>query len=164
MKRFGSKRKDSFIDEIRRSTVSVELDRLVEKCKFSFAYFTSHAAGLCFEDCNQGQLSKLLNKLKDYSCFPLTHWKTMTVGKSGRVLSIYGDFPNNSDFDHPSHVPQFVRWGRFRLEHSVRLVGFVVPPDYDDALHSNGHRFDGNTFYVVFLDFHHKFYKSGEAA
>jgi hypothetical protein len=109
------------------------------------------------------QLAKLLGKLKDYSAEPLKHWMAQPVGKSGTVLAIYGGFPSRSDFTNPKHVPHQAQWGRFRLEHSVRLVGFVLPANYRDTKHPKhlcGETFDCNTFYVVFLDANHVFYKS----
>ncbi len=46
-----------------------------------------------------------------------------SIGKSGRVLSIYGAFPARSDLVHPKHVPHQVKWGDFVL------IGQVVCAD-----------------------------------
>ncbi len=57
-------------------------------------------------------------------------------------------------------IPIEAKWGRFRLKSKVRLVGFVIPEEFHDKIHEKtGLRFDKNTFYVVFLDKEHKFYK-----
>ncbi|MDZ5455911.1 hypothetical protein SM757_04945 [Azohydromonas lata] len=83
------------------------------------------------------------------------------IGKIGNVLSIYGAFPQNSEFTHPRHVPHQAQWGRFRLDRASRLVGFVVPKEYElREKTSEGFYFDCNTFYVVFLDGTHSFYKT----
>jgi hypothetical protein len=89
----------------------------------------------------------------------------MPIGKGGgTVLSIYGAFPQKSKFCHPKHVPHQVCWGRFRLDFSGRLVGFILPAEYDGKYHAKtGKRFDCNTFYVVFLDANHSFYIGKEA-
>ena len=54
--------------------------------------------------------------------------------------------------------------GRFRLDWAGRLCGFVVPHEYSNMVQSNnGHQFDCNTFYVVFIDDNHEFYIGNEA-
>ena len=164
MTRFKNARKDAFIEAIATASIDAADDRLTEKCKFNFAYFHVQEASQAFEDWSGAQLAKLLNKLTEYSKQPLAHWKTTSVGKSGTVLSIYGAFPTKSDFSHPKHVPHQAEWGRFRLESAVRLVGFVVPHSHHEKRHpATNHPFDCNTFYVVFLDKDHKFYKTESA-
>lgn len=136
-------------------------DRLTERCTFNFNYFTVQSAGQDFADWKHRELVALLNHLKDYSNFPLKHWTKQPIGKSGAVLIIYGGFPKKSEFTHPNHVPHQARWGRFRLTHAKRLVGFVVPENLDGQVHpQTGERFCSNTFYVVFLDADHRFWAS----
>jgi hypothetical protein len=161
MTRFGNSLKDKFLNTIVQASLDADSDQLTEKSKFNFGYFSSHAAGQTFDSWDKDQLCKLLTSLAEYSKFSLSHWQTKPIGKSGTVLAVYGDFPQNSDFSHPSHVPHQVRWGRFRLTSAVRLIGFVVPNEYKEKVHAKtGRRFDCNTFYVVFLDAEHKFYKT----
>jgi len=51
-------------------------------------------------------------------------------------------------------------WSRFHLENKVRLIGFAIPNEYKDTIHQKiNKRFNTNTFYVVFLDKEHRFYK-----
>jgi hypothetical protein len=70
------------------------------------------------------------------------------------------DLPSKSAFKFPKNVPHQAQWARFRLENKVRLIGFVVPGKYKDKRHAKTKkRFDGNTFYVVFPDKNHLFYK-----
>jgi hypothetical protein len=154
-------RKDKFLADINQTSIDSETDLLTEKCKFNFAYFVKQPAGQSFEEWDVNKLHKLLNKLKDYSQASLSHWKCQPIGAHGKVLAIYGNFPTNSDFTFPKHIPHQAEWGRFRLESAVRLVGFILPSSYDGKEHPQTKmRFDCNTFYVVFLDANHKFYKT----
>ena len=108
-----------------------------------------------------------MNKIKDFSRESLDHWEKVKMGggKKGKkytVLEIYDHFPNRerTDFKHPNFIPHDVLWGRFRLGNLERLVGFVVPKKYHNTkLDQSNYYFDCNTFYVVFLDKNHKFYK-----
>lgn len=160
MSAFTNRAKDRFLSKIPTASLEAPNDRLAAKCKFNFAYFCVQPAGQDFSDWTDVQRKKLLEKLVQYSREPLSYWEGQSVGKSGSVLAIYGAFPSNSDFEHPLHVPHEVLWGRFRLEQSLRLVGFVVPRKLHGATHPGTHdRFDSNTFYVVFLDRDHRFYK-----
>lgn len=153
--------KERFLATIPQVSIESETDRLTEKCKFNFAYFVVQPAGQSFDEWDHPQLSKLLNKLKDYSKESLTHWRSKPIGGSGTVLAIYVGFPNNSDFEKPTQVPHQAEWGRFRLESAVRLVGFVIPNKFKNQVQAaTGIQFDCNTFYIVFLDANHKFYKT----
>lgn len=164
MSRFSNSGKSSFLASIPSTSVEAENNTLAEKCKFNFAYFDVQPAGQSFADWTEEQRLKLFDKLRDFSRESLLHWRSMPSGKkSGSVLAIYGGFPKNSDFQHPKHVPHEVEWGRFRLESAVRLIGFVLPNRYQNVLHAtSGKPFDCNTFYVVFLDADHRFYRTGE--
>lgn len=161
MKNYSNPKKDRFLASIPLASMESYDDRLTEGCKFNFSYFDVQPAGQHFGDWSHAQLVGLLEKLKEYSKKPLSAWLTTPVGKSGTVLAIYGAFPKDSDFTVPKHVPHQAMWGRFRLESAVRLVGFVVPGEFHDRAHPRTRcRFDCNTFYVVFLDENHVFYKS----
>lgn len=165
MKSFVNRHKEKFIASIPIASIDADADLLTNKCKFNFAYFDVQPASQSFEDWTEIQRKELFSKLQVYSREPLKHWKEKPIGrKNGNVLSIYGAFPPNSDFKHPKHVPHEVEWGRFRLDCSCRLVGFVVPKTHDETMHKKtGKRFDCNTFYIVFLDADHRFYKSKES-
>lgn len=163
MKKFENRKKVSFLESIPQTSIDSNEDRLTLKCKFNFAYFNNaQEAGQHFSDWTGEELSKLLDKLKDFSRETLQHWTRQPIG-SGRyrsnVLEVYDSFPTNSDFVHPKDVPHQAKWARFRLEQSVRLIGFVIPDEYHDKAHEGtGIRFDRNTFYIVFLDKNHRFY------
>ena len=165
MKSFKNSRKVNFLSTFSEASLDDEADQLTKRCKFNFYYMDfSQPVGQNFSDWNQEQLVKLLNKLKNYGEQPLKYWLTQAqrVGKrSHNVLEIYGRFPLKSAFKHPKHVPHQVQWARFRIENLVRLVGFVVPSNYEGQPHlKTKMQFDCNTFYAVFLDKDHQFYIS----
>ena len=168
MKDFNRNRnKTRFIDS--RPQDDVESSDIAQRCKFNFSYFTDDQdVAQSFSDWNaEGgvcALDEVLSKIKDYTREPLSYWKNERVGAGGlRVFDVYGDFPKKSEFEHPKHVPHDVKWARFRLAAKVRLIGFVVPEEYNFQ-QSNKHSFCSNTFYVVFLDKDHEFYLVGNEA
>ncbi len=161
MKKFNNTKKASFLDSIPQTSLDSDTDRLTLKCKFSLAYFNNNQdAGQDFYDWSHAELIKLLEKLKNYSEDSLEYWKNQKVGRYD-LFSIYDAFPTNTEFTYPKNVPHQVKWARFHLENRVRLIGFVVPDEYYDKIHQRtGERFDKNTFYIVFLDKNHLFYKT----
>lgn len=165
MKSFENSAKLSFLASLPTSSLEAEDDTHARRCKFNFSYFeTQPKAGQDFSAWDHAKLIEFFTKLKEYGREPLSYWEKMPVGKSGSVLAIYGAFPARSLFTAPKHVPNQARWGRFRLDLTGRLCGFVVPHTYDGKPHpKSGFRFDCNTFYVVFLDMNHDFYKGKEA-
>lgn len=137
-------------------------DKLTARCKFNFHYFTKDKnAGQGFDEWTHGQLLKLMDKLKAYSENSLGYWQTQVLEKQS-VLEIYGAFPKaKSEFTEPTRIPSDVQWGRFRLEGDMRLVGFIVPTDKHKDVHKGTREiYDSNTFYIVFLDSEHKFYRT----
>lgn len=164
MSKFDSPIKKRFLESIPVASLDHPDDNLAERCKFKFSYFTVPEGKTGFDSWSQENLAAFIYKLKEYGKYPLIHWTRLRVGKSGTVLSIYKDFPKKSAFTPPKHVPHQAQWGRFRLDWAGRLCGFVVPPEYSNVLQaSNSHKFDCNTFYVVFIDDNHEFYIGGEA-
>ncbi len=164
MSNFKNSRAKGFLEKLPVLALDSEGDVLSARCKFNFHYFVGDAPGQNWQDWGLDRLAKLMGKISDYSESSLKYWENQRIGGSGRVLAIYDKFPANSDFSHPKSVPHDVRWGRFRLESDMRLIGFVVPSVFDDRCHATTkQRFCSNTFYVVFLDEKHKFYKSEDA-
>jgi len=84
-------------------------------------------------------LSEALNTLWNYCCKPI-------VNQYSDKFTVYGDFPpsNKTDFFHPKQVPEDAKWARIHVNGLHCLIGHVI---YD-------------TFYLVFLDQEHKFWKS----
>ena len=146
-------RKESFLNSIPTASVDNINDTISQKCKFNFAYFINDNAGQDFREWEHKQLYELFDKLKEYSKFSLSHWK------SEKTFIEYGKFPFNTDFLKPRSIPHQASWSRFRIEGDSRLIGFILPDEYkDEEQHKSGFRFDTNTFYVVFLDEKHRFY------
>lgn len=160
MKKFSNSKKTSFLDSI--PTLSLESDDndLTSKCKFNFGYFDlQEGISQDFKEWSHDELIKLLDKLKNYSKSSLEYWKNERVGKYP-VFVVYEQFPTNTDFVQPKHIPHQALWARFHLENKVRVIGFVLPDEYKDKVHQKtAHRFDTNTFYILYLDKEHRFYK-----
>jgi hypothetical protein len=154
-------RKEKFINSI--PDTSIENSKLSKRCKFNFSFFDgSQPAGPNIADIPKADLDVLFEKLRLFSKEPLSYWQNARCGGGGlNIMEVYGNFPKKSDFQKPKHVPHDALWARFRFDNMTRLVGFVVPTDMDGKYDRNdGHRFDINTFYVVFYDPDHRFYMS----
>ena len=154
-----NKRAGAFLSSIPTASIEESSDTLAQKSKFNFSYFINDNSGQDFREWSQKQLYELFDKLKEYSKFSLAHWEKQKLGNHPLFVK-YSQFPTNSDFILPKSIPHQAIWSRFRLEGDSRLIGFVLPDEYkDNEQNISGFRFDINTFYVVFLDEHHKFYK-----
>lgn len=148
-------RKDRFIESLSKTECFCDIADARGKLSFSFKYFDgSQKAGQDFKDWNNDEKTDLLNKLKEYSKESKQHWLGERVGSGGlTILEIYGTFPINSDFSKPIHVPDNVKWARFRLKAKVRLIGFFI-----DETEAQEKQLSTDIFYVVFLDKNHRFY------
>lgn len=149
-------RKDKFLDSLPKDELVSDISDVKGKLSFNFKYFdASQEAGQDFKNWTDEQKNQLFNKLRDYSREDKKYWLSQRVGGGSlKILAIYGAFPRNSDFTHPAHVPDNVKWARFRMESAVRLVGFFV--NEDDAKSKS---LSTDIFYIVFLDKNHRFYK-----
>lgn len=150
-------RKNLFLENLPQVEIISDIMEVKGKLSFSFQYFDgSQEAGQDFKDWTNEQKDKLLDKLKDYSKETKVYWLNQRAGSGGlKILEIYGDFPRNSDFTKPTHVPDNVKWSRFRMENKVRLVGFFI--DDEEAKEK---QLSSDVFYIVFLDKDHLFYKT----
>jgi len=84
-----------------------------------------------------GHLLRAVKILKDLCCASFRE-------HIGKAIDVYGSFPvEKSDFFHPKQVPEDAEWGRVHIDGTHILAGHFVE----------------NTFYVVFLDNNHSFYK-----
>ena len=151
-------RKAAFLQTVPKT--EIESCGLMKFMKFNFKFFDSaQEHGSSFDDLSVEEAKKLLKKLVSFSGKSLNEWSTENAGGNGlTVYSRYGDFPKSSDFKHPTHVPHDAMWGRFRLGNKYRLVGFVIT-DILNNICKDGFCYEKNTFYVVFIDKEHKFYK-----
>lgn len=160
MSKFDNSQRGKLFESINTTSLDDRNNNLSERCKFNFSYFCVPDGKTGFEVWTHQNLLDFFDKLKEYCKKPLLDWRRERIGGSGRnVLEIYGDFPRKSNYSLPLHVPHQAQWGRFRLTSTNRLCGFVIPNEYNGLLHENkNHRFDCNTFYIVFIDDKHEFY------
>lgn len=160
-KRLKNHLKDSFLASLPIISLDSFDDELTKRCKFNFSYFdVQDGISQDFGDWDGDELTKLLIKLKEYSKFTLEYWTRQPAGNYP-VFSIYEQFPTNTDFTKPNHIPHQAEWARFHLENRVRVIGFVIPEEYHNNPHPTTRMlFDRNTFYVVYLDKEHRFYKT----
>ena len=86
------------------------------------------------------------NKLLAYMLEKFGHICDLNIveAQQQKVLTIYGDFPENSDFKHPQHITDDVNWAVIRNINGQkgRVAGHIIE----------------NIFFVVFLDKEHKFF------
>lgn len=112
--------------------------------QFSLKDFDSNQdAGQNFETWQEiGLLDDFMEKMKGLSNM------TMTEAQQKRIITIYDKFPNESDFTHPKHIDENVKWAAIKnIGGQInRVAGYVI----------------GNVFYVVFLDKNHVFYKTNK--
>jgi hypothetical protein len=162
MSNYRNSRKQKFIKGLLElPSIEDPKNDLVVRMKFNFSYFDStQEYSQDFKEWEHEQLFKLFEKIKEYSKQPLEYWRQQRAGRGGlKVFSTYKKFPTKSKFFHPAHVPHQAEWGRFHIEKKPRLIGFTIPGNFHNRKHCRENEmFDKNTFYVVFLDAHHKFY------
>jgi hypothetical protein len=163
MSKFSNSGKSKFLDSFPNASLDLDSDPLTGRCKFNFAYFEVQEASQAFSDLEKHRLIEIFDKLKEFSKESLEYWHNQRAGKHGKIFSIYGKFPTKSDFRQPKNIPHQVNWGRFRLDWASRLCGFSIPKEYDGKIHRvTGKVWCSNTFYVVFLDENHRFYKGSD--
>lgn len=158
--KFKNNKAASFLEAL--PVISVESCGLIGRCKFNFSYLDlSQPLAKPATELAGEFLTALMGKLKNYSAHPLRYWLHQRVGGGSRtILEIYKKFPAPSEFTHPVSVPHDVEWARFRMEGAVRLAGFLVPSSLNNKLCAERqYSFCTNTFYVVFVDLEHGFYK-----
>ncbi len=101
-------------------------------------------------DRSQGQTFKEweVEELLANACEKLAGISQLTVAQAlqQQIIKIYTkvDFPPNSGFTHPKHVPEGVKWASIRIQGKERIIGY----------------FDENIFQIVFLDKEHEFWKT----
>ena len=129
---------------------------IINLCCFNFTYFRKTDNSQSFENWQKEEiLADLMNKIKEFSK------KSLQESKNEKRLKLYGDFPTTAigDFILPKDLPENgLKWGSFRITGEKRLIGFVVS-DLIEGLDCSNLK---NTFFVVFLDKNHKFYKSNK--
>lgn len=168
VKKRSNSRKSNFINT--RSECDIQTSGIATRSKFNFHYFDDTQEDCqSFSDWNLSNkkdcsLVNLMSSLRVYSEYPLSYWIKQ------QKLTIYGQFPSDrNQLKYPPKVPHDVQWGRFAISGKVRLAGFIVPKKHDGEKYEvpKGEKFQGetfyydsNTFYVVFLDSGHLFYRT----
>jgi hypothetical protein len=95
--------------------------------------------GQDFEDWEEKKiLSNLLTRLREISAYTIEE----ALGK--QIIKAYDSFPINSDFYHPKHIPEGVKWCTIRVKGKERIAGYI----------------EDSVFYIVFLDKDHCFWIS----
>lgn len=147
----------SFLNAI-DSLKEVTFDEVSDLITISFKYFCVNQipVGQNFADWKDSMRLDLLQKLAEYTKYSRKHWKN-EFSNGLPLLAEYGKFPVNSDFSIPSNIPcpDELIWSRFRLMQKVRVCGFFVT-----SAIAKKYNLSVNTFYVVFLDKSHRFYKT----
>ncbi len=142
------------IDSLEESTFEDATDLIT----ISFKYFCVNQTpvGQVFADWKDNMRLDLLQKFSEYTKYSRQHWKN-EFSNGLPLLAEYGNFPLNSDFSIPKNIPcpDELIWSRFRLMQKVRVCGFFVSTDI-----AKKYSLSVNTFYVVFLDKDHRFYKT----
>lgn len=112
------------------------------KLVFSFKDFddTQVPPGQSFQDWqSKGLLSTFLENLKH-----MGEWTVQEACQNDH-LTIYGKWPDKSDFRPPKHIAADVKWAVLKSVggQKIRVAGHII----------------NNVFYVVFLDKEHVFWK-----
>lgn len=116
---------------------SLKSDEYNENFRVSFE-FLDVTQGESFQDWGKNELLTKMNQTLLEYCKKPIHKQFSSNFKE------YGDFPSKSDFHYPKHVPTDVNWASLHIMGKSVLGGFIT----------------GNTFFVVFLDKDHRFWKT----
>lgn len=143
--KFDNKFKSTSPSDSRKANVrnerSVKED--IPKISFNFKDFDQKQCppGQTFEQWEEEQgLSKMMRKFMDVCQYNIIEAQQM------KLLKVYGEFPQHSEFHKPSFIVGEVEWGTIQRigGQKPRLAGYII----------------GSVFYPVFLDKEHKFYPS----
>lgn len=129
----------SIIQEALLSKKSVKLLSDDDCFKISLRHIDKEQ-GQSFHDWqNMVILANAIDTLSNYCHKPLST-------QHSKSFKIYGGFPpkDKTDFQHPNHIPEDAEWASIHVTGKQCLIGHVVQ----------------NTFYLVFLDAHHRFWIS----
>lgn len=157
----SNSKKDAFLKKFSEGNVEggIDCSNIHKLMRINFNFFTSdQGPASSFDDLDKDELVKLLAKFINFSDKSLLDWSNETAGGHSLYVN-YRRFPRNTDFKHPLSVPYDVCWSRFRVGSKLRVVGFVVPDSFH-GVNKDGFLYDKNTFYVVFIDKEHRFYKT----
>lgn len=124
----------------------------------SFRYFCVNqtSVGQNFSDWTAALQLALLERLSELTKYSRNEWRTRK-SNGLPLLAEYGKFPINTDFSIPKNIPNSdeIIWSRFRIMQKVRVCGFFIT----DSI-AKQYDLSTDTFYIVFLDKNHRFYKT----
>lgn len=136
VKGLSSKRNSSLVRGMSNSkTASINSQNTEEDFLISFRYMDRNQGQTLDEWQEDGILARAIDKLRNYCCGPLK-------SHVGNGLVVYGNFPKESEFEQPDHVPEDAEWARIHITGTQVVAGYV----------------NKNVFNVVFLDKNHGFY------
>ena len=128
-------KKKSLIKEALEKRISVS-DIDSEKCaSISFRHLDTHQGASISDWAQNGLFDQTITTFKTICQKPLDTQK-------GNTFDVYNSYPSNSEYKHPSFVPEDAIWARFHLTGINVVAGHVYR----------------NVFYVVFLDDKHGFW------
>jgi hypothetical protein len=110
---------------------------------FSLRFF-DRSQGQNFKDWEDNELlAKTFTKIHEVSNLNVNEAKLKSIIKCYEKV----DFPPNSKFNAPKHVPNNITWCSFHIQGKECVIGF----------------FEDNIFYIVFLDKNHEFWPSNKS-
>jgi hypothetical protein len=96
-----------------------------------------HTQGQTFHDWHKSALLHILmERIKEFCKF------SRLEAEQNNCLKVYGNFPVNSVFKHPTYISEDAEWASLHIQGKERIAGHII----------------GNIFYVVFLDKEHHFW------
>lgn len=143
--RFGSNKfkpaENSRFERSRNVREEKKIKEDLPKIVFSFKDFDIKQVppGQSYENWQEDKLlAYMLQKFGHICCLNIVE------AQQQKVLKIYGDFPDKTDFKQPQHINDDVDWAVVMdiKGQKGRVAGHIM----------------GNIFYVVFLDQEHRFY------
>lgn len=163
--KFKNSRKESFFEQL--PTDLVAKTKLASFVKFNIKYLDSSRSGegfLIFSDLSEKQKKMVFDKIKEFTGNSKKYWERTAMLGSHHVLERYSESVLDSKcVSLPKHVPVDVEWYRWRLEGDFRLIGFFISKErWHEEVKIDGEDFflDPNTFYLVYIDPEHHFYKT----
>jgi hypothetical protein len=135
----GNKRRRFAGQSERRNILAGQAGEVPEKGPAEFCVSLKHfdsSQGQNFEQWEgSGLLSKLVERWRAHSSKPMLQCLD-------KKFHMYGQFPANSEFRHPKYVPPDAVWASMHIQNKQCVGGHII----------------GNVFYLVFLDWDHKFW------
>ena len=140
-KRFSARKSAENRKENRREERKIEGE--LPKVVFNFKDFDKSQIppGQTYEDWQEkGYLAYLFEKLGYIS-----ELNIIEAQQKG-YITVYGSFPDESDFKHPRHIYKKANWAVIKKikGQKGRVAGHII----------------GNVFYIVFFDIDHRFWKT----